>query len=317
MVVVPYLIAYVGIAIFLVAVVVRIVIWAKMPIHVRWELYPVAHEPGKADYGGSYLEESEWWTKPRETSVLGELKVMVPEILFLVALKEHNPKMWWRSFPFHFGIYLVIGATGLMGLTGLLRLLAPAALEGALGSSLEIAVVGLGVAGLALGILGAAGLLHQRITVWELRDYSAPADFFNLVLFVIVFGVALVGFLLLNVEFFFGVTTIIANLMAFQLAPLAATGLPAILPLISAVFMSLLLAYIPMTHMSHFVGKYFAYHSIRWNDEPNMPGGKQEKTIAKALNQPVSWAAPHIKGEGKKTWVDLATKIPEDEEENK
>ena len=25
------------------------------------------------------------------------------------------------------------------------------------------------------------------------------------------------------------------------------------------------------------------------------------------LTRPVSWAAPHIKGDGKKTWADLAT----------
>ena len=41
-------------------------------MHVRWELYPVPHEAQKAHYGGSYLEESEWWKKPREVSLLGE-----------------------------------------------------------------------------------------------------------------------------------------------------------------------------------------------------------------------------------------------------
>ena len=47
--------------------------------------------------------------RDREVSLMGELKVMVPEILFLVALKEHNKKLWYRSFPFHFGLYLVVG----------------------------------------------------------------------------------------------------------------------------------------------------------------------------------------------------------------
>jgi hypothetical protein len=59
--------------------------------------------------------------------------------------------------------------------------------------------------------------------------------------------------------------------------------------------------------MSHFVGKYFAYHSIRWNDTPNLPGGPEEAKIAQVLNQKVTWAADHIKGEGKKSWGDLAT----------
>ncbi len=30
--------------------------FAAMPLHLRWELYPVAHEKGRASYGGSYIE---------------------------------------------------------------------------------------------------------------------------------------------------------------------------------------------------------------------------------------------------------------------
>mgnify|MGYP000718274675 CR=1 FL=1 len=113
-----YVIAYLGIVFFLIAVAARFVFWSKMPLHLRWELYPVAHEGGgRAAYGGSYLEESDWWQKKREVSLLGELKVMVPEILFLVALREHNSKLWTRSFPFHFGLYLV-GATTILLIVG-------------------------------------------------------------------------------------------------------------------------------------------------------------------------------------------------------
>jgi nitrate reductase gamma subunit len=68
-----------------------------------------------------------------------------------------------------------------------------------------------------------------------------------------------------------------------------------------------LLAYIPMTHMSHFVGKFFAYHSIRWNDEPNLKGGPQEAAIVANLMQKVTWAAPHIQSNGEKNWVEVAT----------
>ena len=115
MITLAYIISYLGIAFFLVAVAARFVMWSKMPMHLRWELYPVAHEGGgRAAYGGSYLEESDWWQKPRQVSLVGELKSMVPEILFLVALREHNRKLWTRSFPFHFGLYLVAAATILM-----------------------------------------------------------------------------------------------------------------------------------------------------------------------------------------------------------
>ena len=81
-----------------------------MPLHVRWELYPVKHEAGKkAEYGGSYMEEPNWWEKKRETSLFNEIKYMVPEILLLRGLKKENPRLWNLSFPFHFGLYLLIG----------------------------------------------------------------------------------------------------------------------------------------------------------------------------------------------------------------
>ena len=65
---------------FVVACVWRAVKYATAPVHLRWDLYPVAHEPGR-DHGGSYLEEKDWWTKPRKKSHFGEAQVMAEEIL--------------------------------------------------------------------------------------------------------------------------------------------------------------------------------------------------------------------------------------------
>jgi len=68
---------------------VRIYKQITMPLHVRWELYPVKHEAGKkAEYGGSYMEERNWWGKKRERSLFNEIKYMVPEILLLRGLWE-------------------------------------------------------------------------------------------------------------------------------------------------------------------------------------------------------------------------------------
>jgi nitrate reductase gamma subunit len=302
MTILAYVVAYLGIVVFIVAVIARFIMWSKMPMHMRWELYPVAHEGKRASYGGSYLEESDWWTKPREVSLLGELKVMVPEILFLVALRENNPKLWWRSFPFHFGLYLVGGTTALMMVAGVLGAFVP-----------DLALIGLiakvvpvvGVAGLVLGLVGAVGLVMRRLAK-PLRDYSAPADLFNLAFFIVAFGCALLTFVVVDRDFS-GVQALVTNLVTFNLVGLEATGAAAALPMLSTILLALLTAYIPLTHMSHFVGKYFAYHAIRWSDEPNLRGGKQEGTINELLQQPVSWSAPHIQGDGKKTWLDVAT----------
>ena len=111
-------ITYASLAVFFAAIAAKSVKLSRLPIHLRWELYPVAHERGRASYGGSYLEESDWWTKPRHSSLVGELKVMIPEILLLAAVWEHNRKHWLRSFPFHFGLYLSAGLIGLLLLGG-------------------------------------------------------------------------------------------------------------------------------------------------------------------------------------------------------
>jgi nitrate reductase gamma subunit len=308
MTVLTYMIAYCGIAIFLVAVATRFLVWSRMPMHVRWELYPVAHEGARAAYGGSYLEDSEWWTKPRHFSLWGEISAMVPEILLLVALKEHNRRLWARSFPFHFGLYLVAGCTALMVVAGILGALWPGLMASVVGTVIRWLIPLMGYAGLVLGLIGAFGLIQRR-RQRPLRDYSAPMDTMNLVFFVVAFGFALVTALAVDRNFT-TVSELVRNLVTFNVAPLTGTGPEVLMPAVSAILLAMLLAYIPLTHMSHFVGKYFAYHAIRWADEPNLPGGKQEKVINDLLNQPVTWAAPHIRGDGKKSWLDVATEDP-------
>ena len=76
-----HLITYAAIGTFTAVVAYRFIKIISMPMHVRWELYPVAHEAGdKATYGGSRLEELNWWTKEGETSLFNELRYMIPEI---------------------------------------------------------------------------------------------------------------------------------------------------------------------------------------------------------------------------------------------
>ena len=71
-----------------------------------------------------------------------------------------------------------------------------------------------------------------------------------------------------------------------------------------------LLFYYPFTHMTHLFGKYFTYHWIRWEDSPNVRGGKIEKAVSSSLGFRQNWSAPHIKTGG--TWAEAAT----DEENN-
>ncbi len=308
MTILTYLVCYCGIAAFVAAVAIRVLTWSRMPMHLRWELYPVAHEGARASYGGSYLEQSEWWTERRHVSRWGELRALVPEILLLAALREHNPKLWSRSFPFHFGLYLVAGCTTLMAVAGGLGAWLPGLMAGEAGTVIRVLVPVMGHAGLVLGLVGAVGLLQRRRRR-PLRDYSAPMDIVNLVFFVAAFALALVTAVTVDRRFA-TVSELVGNLVTFNLAPLAGTGAEVVLPSVAAIVLAALVAYVPLTHMSHFVGKYFAYHAIRWADEPNLPGGAQEKAIRALLDRRLSWSAPHIRGDGKKSWRDATTEDP-------
>ena len=59
------------------------------------------------------MEEVNWWEKTYESSLFNELKYMVPEILFLRVV-ERKQKPLVGSFPFHFGLYLMIATFGLL-----------------------------------------------------------------------------------------------------------------------------------------------------------------------------------------------------------
>jgi hypothetical protein len=64
-----------------------------------------------------------------------------------------------------------------------------------------------------------------------------------------------------------------------------------------------------MTHMSHFIAKYFTYHSVRWDERANVRGGSIEKRMAGYLMYRPTWSAPHI-GAGDRTWAEIATSNP-------
>ncbi len=302
-----HLVTYAAIIAFLLAVVIRFIRINSMPMHLRWELYPVAHEPGaKARYGGSHLEEIDWWTKPKESSRINEMRYMIPEMLFLVALFEHNRKLWLRSFPFHFGLYLLSGTIGFIFFGAILELAGIPVTNGENASIIGMGVFYLtqiiGVIGMTLAAFGSIGLLHIRLTDPDLSDYTSANAIFNLVFFIVVLMIAWITFILIDPTYQL-TRAYIQSLVTFNFAAPVESALLGIEILLSV----LLIAYIPMTHMSHFFLKWFTYHKIRWDDEGYTPGSKLEKKIFQQVQYPVTWSAPHLKADGKKNWLDIAT----------
>lgn len=304
-----YLFIYLGIAVFLIASIARAISYARQPLHLRWELYPVPHEErSRVEHGGSYFEESDWWTKPTKSNLVGEMKVMIPEMLFLKGLWEFNRPLWFRSFPFHFGLYLLIAATVVLLASAVLLTAAPAVMSGTVGGLLVVLYSFCGAVGAGMAVAGAFGLMMRRMFDRALKNYTAPGDIFNLLFFVVALGLLIVGYILRGPDFP-GVLVMTQGLITFQ----SGAEIPGVMA-VGLLLCSLLVAYIPLTHMSHFVAKYFTYHSIRWDDMPSSRADAIRKKIAEYLAYRPDWSAPHIRGDGKKTWVDIATANPNAEE---
>jgi nitrate reductase gamma subunit len=289
-------VSWVLLAVFVVAFVLRTMRIARLPMHLRWELAPVPHEKGRSHYGGSYLEEFEWWTKPREKDLAKEASYMLQEILLLKSVWEHNRGLWWFSFPFHIGMYVLIGAGALLLLSGGLEL---AGVEAAIQWRGGISILA-GV-GFALGGIGALGLLVKRFAEPRLRDFTSPAALFNLILLLAIFGTG--GYALAASQNLAGSvwgfgTALVTGDLSVQLTGVLQTHV-----LLGLLF----LAYLPFSRMMHFVAKYFTYHQVRWDDEPLTAGGRLEREANRLLEQPVTWGAPHVNADGSKNWVDVAT----------
>jgi nitrate reductase gamma subunit len=287
---------YLSVLIFLVACITRAVRIARAPMHLRWELQPVPHEkPGK-----SMFEKVDWWEHAREKNHFGELAIMIPEILLLRGVWEHNRSLWFPSFALHFGLYMLIGNMVLAMALAIMLITGGTAGAG-FGLILMQAIKGLAVVGGGLGTIGCVTMFIKRISDPGMSKYATPSHYFNLLHLGAIYLTALL-WAMLDTGFVVGVSGLYAGIFTLNAIP----ALP-IIGLVHVAVVLLFFVYLPFTHMTHFFTKYFTYHSVRWSDEPNLPGSKLEKSIVKNVTQPVSWAAPHIGADGKKTWVDLVS----------
>jgi len=257
------------------------------------------------------MEELNWWEKERKRSLVNEMKYMIPEILLLRGLREENPRLWNVSFPFHFGLYLMLGTFVLLFIgAGSMILGVPVAPgKSLIPSFLYYLTILVGFIGLTLGTVGSAALLHRRFRDPELKNYSGFADYLNLFLFLIFFAISLLAWLFHD-HAFDGARAYVYSLLTFGGSPEGRAIERSFLGLLTIGLASLLVAYIPLTHMSHMFMKYFIYHSVRWEDDPNLKGSKIEAAILRNLRFKPTWSASHIGADGQKTWAEIATSGP-------
>ncbi len=274
------------------------------PLHIRWELYPVPHEGERANHGGSFMEEVNWWEQKRHVDHLGDIKGILEEVLFLHATFEHNLKLWVCTYPFHLGMYLLMGGTIILIVSAFLQLF------GVCPDCLLMTAIGNIIDGSALFgsfciIVGGLALIRRRRQDSGLKRYTTNEHYLNLGAFV-VFGI--LGFLacLFTPSFFEKAQTFMYGLITFHWEPLNST----LFGLHLLVGFALML-WIPITNMQHLILKYYMYHDIRWGDTPTSFSSSNQQKIMESLQYKVDWAAAHIGSNGQKNWVDVATSNPE------
>ena len=257
----------------------KAVAYATAPLHLRWELYR----------GSSVYELSDGWNRANFTFG-GKLKSAVLDVVFLREYYHRNRKFWYFLYLFHVGIYLLILWHGWLFFR---------AVAGNLDSASRF-VIAWGHVGTALAFIGAAGILIQRSTSFNLKVHYPAIHYVKWV------------FLLLTLLGAFYAVDAHFNAEAPALLKYVKEQVtfqdfqhklhPALAPAGHVLFASIWLLYFPFSHIMLLFFRY--YHHLRWDGVPNTRGSLIEKRVKGLLEQPVTWSAPHI--QSGKTWREVA-----------
>lgn len=246
--------------------------YAKWSTHSRFDLYPIPKESGRGVYGGSFYEEDEWWTKERKVDHGAEMIDVMKEMVLIRKLFVSQRDLWFPSFLFHFGIYIMLAWS--------ICLFIPAFWP----VNWVVSIMSfVGSVGFAMTSFGAMWLLVLRITREDLRVFTTPIEYFNLIAIIIVLASGISSWT--HVDVFY---------VAHQVLTLNATGIEPMV-LVHMVMLGALMIYIPLSKMGHYAGKFFCFRSVFWDNNPNLAGSATEQKMKAAAATPVTtkWSAPH------------------------
>jgi nitrate reductase gamma subunit len=274
---------------------------ARMPMHLRWELYPVIHETER-EYGGSYYEDLEWWTRHRQKKTMRGIFFLLKDNFFLGEYFHRYRGYWLVLLSWHIGFILIITFHILCFLGALAMVLGvsvSAESTNIFGKINYYLILLTGVVSFITGAFGSVGLIIKRLSDENLKAFATPQNYFN---YLFTLSVFISGFYV-----WYFVDPTLSEYRDFwrglvKLSPARVEFVTAIHIMLFALF----LIYLPFTRSMHYITKFFAYFWIRWDDKPNLRGSKIERKLKKYLNKPVNWSAPHIQS-GKK-WAEIASK---------
>lgn len=262
--------------------------YARMPVHLRWELYPM----------------------PRYKSFLRRFLFILKDNFYLGEYFHRDRGYWFVLLPWHIGFILII-SFHILCFLGALVMLSSLSISSEsaniLGRAIFYVTLMTGVCSFISGSFGSIGLFIKRLTGEDLRAYASPVNYFNYLFTLAVFLSGLYAWYFIDPtfseyrEFWKGLVT----LKPTNVEPAAA---------IHIIFFALFLIYLPFTRSMHYITRFFAYFWIIWDEKPFLKGSKIEKSVKELLNKPISWSAPHIQS-GKK-WGEVASEVkyPEKQE---
>jgi nitrate reductase gamma subunit len=276
--------------------------WLRMPLHIRWDLYPVIHEE-HYQYGGSYYEQPQWWKKPRSRHRLRSLFHALKDNFYMGEYYKRHRSYWLVLLPWHLGFIFIItfhiicffAAVAIVGGINI------GAASGQLAGRIAYYIL-LFTGGIAFiaGTFGCIGMPVLRSIDRGLRMYATPFNFFNYAFFFLVYASGLYSWIVLDPT--------LAEYRTYWLGLITLTP-PHLHPMtvLHIILFDLFLIYLPFTRSLHYITRIFALYFIRWDDEPNMPGSQLEKRISSLLSQKLSWEGKHIPSGA--TWAEAATKV--------
>jgi len=284
---------FVALLIFILGNAARVIRYVRLPLPLRWELYPIPKGPReRQSYGGSYFEDSEGWNQRPEKDRLGQLKFAAKEVLLLGTVRDNLRPLWAWSLLLHWGLYLcavalVIGEVSRVANS--FRLIDLAVITHAIGC--------------LLGLIGSVGTLAVRLTHSRLRNDTGRITIFNLLLLGGIFATGLLSFERLAFGRYF---------LAMFLRGFPAAAISLQLPLAITLHLCLVaffLAYFPFTHMTHAYMKFFSWHGVRWDDRPAVHDSRASRSLAVSVKRRVTWSAPHIAGEQAASWAEVVADV--------
>ncbi len=274
--------------------------YLRLPLHLRWELYPVMHEE-RYSYGGSYFEHVDWPTKERPKNIFRSIVYLAKEYLTLGEYFRRNLSYWFALYPWHVGFILIITFHILCffgGVAMLLGLPISAQAPSAWGQAFYYLILFTGVVSFVAGTIGSIGVFIKRLTEAGLRLYASPQNFLTYLFCLVVFLSGLYSWYFVDPAFS-EYREFWKGLIAFHPIGVASAAAAHI------ILFDLFLIYLPFTRSMHYITRIFAFFLIRWDDKPNLKGGVLEPKLLKLFGQNVTWSAPHVGAN--KTWVEVVT----------